>query len=111
MDRAQGSSIDTNGLLKEARLLQQLDHPHIVRYVASCEFDDGDMLGIVMELLVGGSLQAKIATPPPPTEDVAEWLRQIASGIAHMHSLKMQHRDLKPAHVRRFHMHPRHLCL
>ena len=99
------TQVDADGLVKEARLLQQLDHPHVVAYVATCEFEDGDYLGIVTELLEGGSLSAKLATPPaPPTPapqtQVAEWMREVTSGVAHMHAFKMQHRDLKPDNVR-----------
>ena len=54
---------------------------------------------IVMELLSGGSLKAKIVEPPPPAADTSEWMRQVASGIAYIHALNIQHRDLKPDNV------------
>ena len=98
--RASRLGIDEGRVRKEARLLQMLDHPHVVAYVATCDFNRNRVFGIVMELLEGGSLGDKIATPPDPPVQVAEWMRQVASGVAHMHTFKMQHRDLKPDNVR-----------
>ena len=41
---------------------------------------------IVMELLSGGSLKAKIVEPPPPAAETAEWMRQVSSAIAQSHA-------------------------
>jgi len=96
---AKDNVIDPEQLQKEAKVLQLLDHPAIVSYVATCEFKKGKVFAIVTELLEGGSLQTKIAVPSPPPVQVAEWMRHIASGVVHMHSLNILHRDLKPDNV------------
>ena len=46
--------------LEEATRLAQLNHPHIVRYFTCCEFKQGKIFAIVMELLAGGSLAERM---------------------------------------------------
>ena len=64
------------------------------------EEDDQRFFVVVMELLEI-SLDKKIGPPlpPPPVTSTAQWMRQVASGVAYIHSLNLQHRDLKPGNV------------
>lgn len=39
----------------------------------------------------------KTAPPPMKAEQIWNVMKQIASGLKHLHSLSMVHRDLKPA--------------
>ena len=104
-----GEQLSDEQLQKEARLLSLLDHTHVVQqfdafwHEAKVMEDDEVIIvkqfAIVMELLSGGSLKAKIVEPPPPAADTTEWVRQVASGIAYIHALNIQHRDLKPDNV------------
>ena len=96
---ARDNGIGIDALIGEVKLLERVDHPHIVSYISSCTFKKGKVFAIVTELLDGGSLRDKIATPSPPTEQTSEWMSQVASALAYMHSLRMQHRDLKPDNV------------
>ncbi|KAL1503553.1 hypothetical protein AB1Y20_012032 [Prymnesium parvum] len=86
---------------EEAARLASLQHPHIVRYFNAFELQDGRMryFCIAMELLPGGSLSQFIRRPTQPPQDAADWMRQVASALAYMHSLRMQHRDLKPDNI------------
>ena len=102
------SELSESQLTKEAKLLSQLDHPHAVRYYDAFwyekkarddEDEDKKQLVIVMELLEGGQLGAKITMPPQPQSKTAEWVRQVALALAYIHSLNIQHRDLKPENV------------
>ena len=94
---------------REARVLAQLDHPHIVRLYGMGETDDGHLY-LVMEYVEGSHLaallqQALTAPERPPGRPVIPWPRiaqiigQLAEALAHAHAQGLIHRDLKPANV------------
>jgi serine/threonine protein kinase len=94
---------------REARVLAQLDHPHIVRLHGMGETDDGHLY-LVMEYVEGSHLaallqQALTAPDRPPGRPVIPWPRiaqiigQLAEALAHAHAQGLIHRDLKPANV------------
>ncbi|XP_014287208.1 serine/threonine-protein kinase Nek7 [Halyomorpha halys] len=92
----------TADCLKEITLLQQLDHPNIIRYISS--FVEGEELNIVLELADAGDLGRMIRhfrrqrrLIPEPT--IWKYFVQVASGIHHMHLKRIMHRDIKPANV------------
>ncbi len=83
-------------LLREARLLSQLDHPNICRIHDYIEGEVSDYL--VLELVPGSSLDEALATglELPLKMKLAE---QIASALAAAHAKGIIHRDLKPTNV------------
>ena len=85
-----GEQLSKEALEREALLLSQLDHEHVVQQIEAFwhTFTDHDgdevkQFVIVMELLSGGSLKAKIVEPPPPAAETAEWMRQVTLAIVH----------------------------
>ena len=82
--------------LREARILSQLDHPHICRVFDYIEEAGNDWL--VLELIEGKSLKTALEHPLPPAVKlrIAE---QIASVLVVTHAAGIVHRDLKPGNV------------
>lgn len=86
--------------LFEARIAATLSRKtrHIVNVTDHGE--DGAMAYLVMELLHGESLDARILrTGPLPLAKAAPIIRQIARGLAVAHAEGIVHRDLKPSNV------------
>ena len=94
-------------LREEAAKLSMLNHPNIVRYFTAFRFKKDKFFAIAMEFLAGGSLLARIERERGPltsgqrqrASQTEQWARQVASALAYMHALRMQHRDLKPDNV------------
>lgn len=82
---------------REARAISSFSHPHVCSL-----FDVGRSNGtdyIVMELLDGETLGARIAKGPLPIAQVLLHGRQIAMALAAAHRQGIVHRDLKPNNV------------
>jgi serine/threonine-protein kinase len=85
-------------LTREARLLEQLAHPNIVRTVAFLEL--GDVKALVLERLYGESLQARLTRSGPlPLTEAVGVLRAVARALDHAHGQGIVHRDIKPSTV------------
>ena len=82
---------------REAKLLAQLHHPNIAS-VFGLEESNGTR-ALVMELVEGEDLAARIARGPLPLEDALAIARQIAEALEAAHEQGIVHRDLKPANV------------
>jgi eukaryotic-like serine/threonine-protein kinase len=82
---------------REARATAKLSHPSIVSlYYAG---DDGGLFFLVLELLRGESLQARIDRALPTSSEAADIIEQILQGLIHAHEHGILHRDLKPQNV------------
>ena len=84
-------------LRREARILSQLDHPHICRIYDLLEEDDTDVL--VLELIEGESLGAAFEKGRLDDELKLGVAVQVADALAAAHGQGVIHRDLKPDNV------------
>ena len=85
--------------LREARAASRLSSEHIPRLLDVGEFVDGTPY-LVMEYLVGATLEAKLVDDGPPPVDVAiDWVLQALDGVAEAHRMGFVHRDLKPENL------------
>ncbi|MBX3186839.1 MAG: protein kinase [Labilithrix sp.] len=84
---------------REARLAATLSHRNVVRIFDLVDEEDGT-LGLVMELLRGGTLEdcMRERGPMRTTEALAVAL-PILSALHHVHQKGIVHRDVKPANI------------
>ena len=85
------------GFESQARLVAQLEHPHLVPLYDYWRDPEGAYL--VMRWLRGGSLQRALERGPWNLEPAARLLSQVAGGLAYAHRQGVVHRDVKPANV------------
>jgi Tol biopolymer transport system component len=96
-DYLRGDETQARRFEQEARAVSRLIHPHICAL-----FDIGDQDGVrflVMELLDGETLSARLARGPLPAEQVLRSAIDIADALSHAHRNGVLHRDLKPGNV------------
>ncbi|MGY1621105.1 protein kinase [Geodermatophilus sp. SYSU D00965] len=83
--------------VREARMMQSLDHPGIVTV-----FDAGDAGGrlyLAMRLIGGISLKELLAQGRLPPEEALRILAELAEALDYAHSRGVIHRDIKPSNV------------
>jgi tetratricopeptide (TPR) repeat protein/TolB-like protein len=83
---------------REALSLAKLNHPHI-----GGVYEFGSEAGVdflVMELVSGITLDAKLAAGPLEQADVLRYGAQLADGLDAAHQQGILHRDLKPSNLR-----------
>ena len=83
--------------LREARALARLNHAHIAAVHDVIEEDGGDC--IVMELVAGESLAAKLRGGALTVNAATTIALQVAEALQEAHEQGVIHRDLKPANV------------
>ena len=83
---------------REAEIGSRLGHPNIVQVLDFNTLADGTPY-IVLELLQGESLAARLLRGPLPLEQVKAIVTQVGSALAAAHREGIVHRDLKPDNV------------
>jgi eukaryotic-like serine/threonine-protein kinase len=86
----------------EARTTARLAHPHIaaVYDYGEAPRSDGSVVPyVVMELLDGESLAARLVNGPLPWQDAAGIGAEVAAGLAMAHAQRVVHRDIKPGNI------------
>jgi tRNA A-37 threonylcarbamoyl transferase component Bud32 len=96
--RAGSGAVDMARIRREATLLTELDHPHIVRVLEIVH--DGDGVALAMQFAPGGSLEDLLAERGrlAPGEVVAV-AAPVADALASAHRRGVLHGDVKPANV------------
>ena len=84
-------------LMREARAVASLNHPHIAT-VHDVLYHD-DQVIIVLEYVEGETLHTRIKRGPLPPPEAVDIATQIAKALSTAHAHGIVHRDLKPANV------------
>jgi tetratricopeptide (TPR) repeat protein len=82
---------------QEARAAGALNHPNVCA-IYDLGTHDGSPF-VVMELLEGETLRAKLETGPIPARKAIDYAAQVARGLAAAHEKGIVHRDLKPENL------------
>ncbi len=82
---------------REAKLLASLNHPN-VGAIFGLEEADGQRF-LVLELVEGETLAARVARGALPPDEALDVCRQIAAALESAHESGVVHRDLKPGNV------------
>ncbi|HEY6462111.1 MAG TPA: serine/threonine-protein kinase, partial [Polyangiaceae bacterium] len=94
---ASDPTLESDRVLREARLGARLQHERIARV-----FDVGEHMGrpfVAMEYVEGLSLRGWMDGGPRSPREIAPVVRGIAEGLAALHQSGIVHRDLKPENV------------
>src|SRR5215831_9541584 len=78
---------------REARAIASLNHPNI------CTLYDVGPNYLVMELVEGETIAARLKNGPLPMKTALLYARQIAAALAEAHGKGIIHRDLKPGNI------------
>ncbi|MFB8272920.1 serine/threonine-protein kinase [Streptomyces sp. NPDC055955] len=87
--------------LREARITARLQHPHIVTVhdLGESGPENGNAPFLVMELVRGEGLDAKLARGEVSLEEAARWGAQVCDALAEAHAAGVMHRDIKPSNI------------
>ncbi|MCH9681979.1 MAG: serine/threonine-protein kinase [Deltaproteobacteria bacterium] len=84
-------------LLREARALATVRHPHVVEVFEVGTFRDDVYLA--MEQVPGDTLRLWLQASPRTPAEILEVFGQVAHGLAAIHRAGLVHRDVKPSNV------------
>ncbi len=84
--------------IKEAKNISKLNHPNII--TIHDIFTENDTAYYVMEYVEGSSLSEIVKSEGAmPELRAVGYIRKVADAIGYMHSLSMNHLDIKPANI------------
>lgn len=83
---------------REARLLADIQSPHLVSYVTHGADADGRFC-LVTEWLTGETVDARLSRGRVPDFEALRIVREAALGLASLHEAGILHRDVKPSNL------------
>ncbi len=89
---------DVEAYLTEARIVANLDHPHIVPVYDVGRTDDG-LCFVVSKFIEGNDLATRIKVARPSVHESAGLVATIAEALHYAHTHGLVHRDIKPANI------------
>ncbi|MFJ4645087.1 protein kinase [Streptomyces bobili] len=95
----EGARLLRERVLREARALARVHHPHVVTIHHIVDGGDATYPWIVMELVEGGSLQDRLDRGTLTPAEAARLGRDLLSALRAAHAVGIEHRDVKPANV------------
>jgi len=84
--------------LAEAKRLQAISHPSVVKVLAVGELPDGRPY-LAMERLDGETLSSRLGRGPLPLHEALAIFDPLCDAVATLHARELVHRDLKPENV------------
>ncbi|KAJ9182070.1 hypothetical protein P3X46_006102 [Hevea brasiliensis] len=85
-------------LEEEVKLLKNLSHPNIVRYLGTAREDDS--LNILLEFVPGGSISSLLGKLGSfPESVIRKYTKQLLLGLEYLHKNGIMHRDIKGANI------------
>lgn len=102
---AAAAAQDAQALIRfksEADSLSALDHRNVVKILQFGVLNEqaiGAIPYLVLEYILGESLQQRLTKPPMPLIEIWQVLKQLSAGVAAAHALNIVHRDLKPSNI------------
>jgi serine/threonine-protein kinase len=83
---------------REIQVVSQFSHPHVIHAYDAGPIDERHVL--VMEYAPGIDLARLVKRSGPlPVEQAADYVRQAALGLQHIHERGLVHRDIKPSNL------------
>ncbi len=86
-------------VLRESRALARLQHPNVVSIYQIIDADDSPYPWIVMELVQGASLEARLRDGAISPAAAARIGRGVLAALRAAHAAGVMHRDVKPGNV------------
>ncbi|XP_076930452.1 mitogen-activated protein kinase kinase kinase ANP1-like [Bidens hawaiensis] len=85
-------------LEEEVKLLKNLSHPNIVRYLGTVR--EEETLNILLEFVPGGSISSLLGNFGPfPEAVIRMYTKQLLLGLDYLHKNGIMHRDIKGANI------------
>ncbi|KAK6243112.1 hypothetical protein QUC31_009521 [Theobroma cacao] len=85
-------------LEEEVKLLKNLSHPNIVRYLGTVR--EEETLNILLEFVPGGSISSLLGKFGPfPEAVIRTYTTQLLLGLEYLHNNGIMHRDIKGANI------------
>ncbi|EGR31736.1 protein kinase domain protein [Ichthyophthirius multifiliis] len=95
-----GRVIEGLNKLTEVKLLSEMKHKNIVKYIDVQEDKNGQHISVLLEYLVGGSICDQINKYGKLNENIVKkYTKDILQGLEYLHYHGIVHRDIKGANI------------